>query len=139
MLSNTWKSEFVYDGMGRLRIQRDYTYSNTAWVKTNESRYIYDGWLIVQERDENNVPKVTYTRGPDVSGSRSGAGGIGGLLARTDHFLNRTDFYQSDAHGNIVAMIDEHERLSAKYLWDPFGNLLGQLGVAFTVTFCGRN
>lgn len=46
----------------------------------------YDGMLRIQERDGNNVPLVTYTRGKDLSGSRQGAGGIG-VLARTDNAL----------------------------------------------------
>ena len=32
----------------------------------------------------SNTPRVTYTRGKDLSGSREGAGGIGGLLARSE-------------------------------------------------------
>jgi len=39
---------------------------------------------VVQERDTNNNPVVTYTRGLDLSMGLSGAGGIGGMLARTD-------------------------------------------------------
>ena len=31
------------------------------------------------------MPKVTYARSLDLSGSREGAGGIGGLLAPTDN------------------------------------------------------
>ncbi|MEI6074614.1 MAG: hypothetical protein WCS94_03515 [Verrucomicrobiota bacterium] len=39
---------------------------------------------VIQERDGSNNPKVTYTRGLDLSGTMQGAGGIGGLLARTE-------------------------------------------------------
>lgn len=43
------------------------------------SHKVYDGMLVIQERDTNNAPLVTYTRGNDLSGSPQDAGGIGGL------------------------------------------------------------
>jgi YD repeat-containing protein len=82
-VTNQWKSDFAYDGKMRRRIRNEYTWTNSAWLKTNEVHYIYDGNLVIQERNSNNVPQVTYTRGLDLSGSFEGAGGIGGLLART--------------------------------------------------------
>jgi hypothetical protein len=64
--------------------------TNFVWtggtrVIAGEIHYLYDGMTVVQERDGSNLPRVTYTRGNDLSGSLQGAGGIGGLLARTDH------------------------------------------------------
>jgi hypothetical protein len=50
--------------------------------------YIYDGMRVIQERDGNNWPQVSYTRGLDLSGTFEGAGGIGGLLARSHDFTN---------------------------------------------------
>ena len=81
--TNAWKSEFSYDGLGRRRIQRDYSYlpASSSYLLTNEVRYVYDGMAVLQERDGNNAELVTYTRGLDLSGSMQGAGGIGGLLA----------------------------------------------------------
>jgi len=39
---------------------------------------------VIQERDVGSgVPTVSYTRGNDLSGTLEGAGGIGGLLARS--------------------------------------------------------
>jgi hypothetical protein len=54
---------------------------------------IYDSNLALQERYFNpqypalNPRLLAYTRGLDLSGSLAGAGGIGGLLARTDNGL----------------------------------------------------
>jgi YD repeat-containing protein len=42
------KTEFVYDGLGRRRIQRDYAWSGGSFSKTNDVRFIYDGDLLVQ-------------------------------------------------------------------------------------------
>src|SRR5207247_10748457 len=83
-VTNTWKSEFIYDGRMRRRIRKEFIWRSGAWVQSNEVRYIFAGSLEIQTRDGNNLPTVTFTRGRDLSGSLRGAGGIGGLLARTD-------------------------------------------------------
>src|SRR5262249_25019200 len=124
---NAWKSEFAYDGKMRRRTRKEYTWLSAIgdWQLTNETRYVYDGNLVIQERDANNLPQVTYTRGRDVSGSLQGAGGIGGLLARTDNRLSTindpqsTSFYHSDGSGNITAIINAAGQLVAKYIYDP--------------------
>lgn len=123
---NQWRSSFVYDGLGRKRIVRDYSWLSSAWVLTNETHYIYDGLLVIQERDTNNNPLVTYTRGVDLSGDFQDAGGIGGLLARTD--TNSSTYYHADANGNITALMDDTEDIVARYLYNPFGKLIGQWG-----------
>lgn len=63
----------------------DYTWSSyySRWTVSGETRYVYHGMRVVQERNSSNLPKVSYTRGNDLSGSLEGAGGIGGLLARS--------------------------------------------------------
>ena len=97
-------------------------------------RYLYDGNLVLQERDANNTPTVTYTRGRDLSGSLEGAGGIGGMLARTDHAQLQVQpsaahaYYHCDGNGNVTALIGTNQLLVAQYLYDPFGNLLAMSG-----------
>src|SRR5205085_3309695 len=71
---------------------------------------------------------VTYTRGNDLSGSVEGAGGIGGLLARTDDRAGTTAFYHADRLGNVTILINALQVPVAKYLYDPFGNLLSATG-----------
>jgi RHS repeat-associated protein len=134
-VTNAWRSDFVYDGKMRRRIRREYTWSFGAWLQTNEVRYIYDGNLVIQERDANNLPTVSYTRGRDLSGTLQGAGGIGGLLARTDHALSTlnsplsTAFYHADGNGNVTCLINTNQAIVAKYLYDPFGNILSKNGL----------
>jgi RHS repeat-associated protein len=125
-VAGQWRSDFIYDGLGRRRIARDYSWNGSAWLKTNEVRYIYDGYLILQERDTNNNPLVTYTRGLDLSRSLQDAGGVGGLLARTD--ANGSTFYHADGAGNITALMDGGENIVARYLYGPFGKLTGMWG-----------
>lgn len=55
-----------------------------------EAIIVVDGMLMVQDRDINNAPQTTYTRGPDLSGTIEGAGGIGGMLARSTVYAGLT-------------------------------------------------
>src|SRR5436190_9805182 len=134
MVYNAWRSEFSYDGKMRRRIRKEFTWSASGWTLTNEVRYVYDGNLVIQERDSLNLPSVTYTHGKDLSGSLEGAGGIGGLLGRTDNWLlaigdsGANAFYHSDGNGNVTALINSAQQLVAKYLYGPFGNTLSLNG-----------
>jgi RHS repeat-associated protein len=125
---NTFKSEFSYDGKLRRRIRKEYEWRNSAWVKTNEVRYVYDGNL--QERNEFNLATKTFTRGVDLSGTLQKAGGIGGLLSFTDHTLAATYHidYHADGNGNVTALLDRNQKLAALCQFDPFGNSLKASG-----------
>ncbi|HEV2208620.1 MAG TPA: RHS repeat-associated core domain-containing protein, partial [Verrucomicrobiae bacterium] len=125
-VANTWKTEFVYDGLGRRRIERDYGWQSGNWSKTNELHLIYDGFLLVEVRDGNNNVLWTYTRGLDLSGTLAGAGGIGGLLARSD--TNGPAFYHADGAGNVTALMTYSELVPARYLYSPFGKLVAMQG-----------
>jgi RHS repeat-associated protein len=146
-VTNIWRSDFMYDGKMRRRIEKDYAWNGSSWTQTNEVRYIYDGNVVVQERDTNNLPLVIYTRGNDLSGTLQGAGGIGGLLARTDNsqlILGSSSahaYYHADGNGNVTAMINNLQLIVAKYLYDPFGNTLslsGPLATANTYRFSSK-
>jgi RHS repeat-associated protein len=133
-ISGASQTIFVYDGFGRRRVRQEYGWTG-SWVLTNEVRYLYHGMQVVQERNGFNLPTVTYTRGLDLSGSLKGAGGIGGLLARTDNsLLNLGDtthahaYYHNDGEGNVTALTDGRQNVVARYDYDPFGNLLAMSG-----------
>jgi len=125
-VTGQWREDFLYDGLNRRRITRQYGWTGNAWALTNETRFVYDGKAVVQERDNNNVAQVSYTRGMDASGSLQGAGGIGGLLARTE--ATGSTYYHADGNGNITALMDGNQYIVARYLYDPFGRLLGKWG-----------
>jgi RHS repeat-associated protein len=133
-VTNSWKTEFGYDGKMRRRVRTEYTWNGSAWLNAGVTRYVYDGNLVIQERDGNGLPGVTYTRGNDLRGMLQGTGGIGGLLARTDAgFLTvgypmASAYYHADGNGNVTALIDTNQAIVAKYLYDPFGNILSQSG-----------
>ena len=127
------RTTFVYDGKRRRRVTREETKGSSGqWVLASETRYVYDGMRVIQERTSNGVPTVAYTRGPDLSGTLEGAGGIGGLLARSEWNSASSTwshaFYHSDGVGNVTALAVPNGNdiaLAGSYRYDPFGRLIG--------------
>ena len=133
-VSNAWRSEFVYDGKMRRRIRREKTWSGGSWDLSAEVRYVYDGNLVLQERDGGNLPLVTYTRGKDLSGSLEGAGGIGGLLARTAHSTLNPQLSTALLPLPTATATSPLSSTPTRSSWPrtftiPYGNILGQSGV----------
>jgi RHS repeat-associated protein len=128
-VTNAWRTEFVYDGLRRMRTRREFNWTGSSWIQGTVVNYFYDGMRVIQERDSANMPRVSYTRGLDLSGSLEGAGGIGGLLMRTDH-LGATPhaYYHADGVGNVTMLMSTAQTAAARYLYDPFGTVLGQSG-----------
>ena len=62
--------------------------------------------------------------GMDLSSSMQGAGGVGGLLAVTDHGSESTAhfFPTYDGNGNVSEYLDASGIMQAHYEYDPFGN-----------------
>jgi hypothetical protein len=96
----------------------------------------------------SNFPVLTCTRGLDFRGDLGGAGGVGGLLARTVNAqLMASDastahaYSHADGNGNVTALINARQIIVALYLYDPYGNTLarsGSLGEANTVCFSSK-
>ena len=144
------RTDLVYDGQGRLRKRLEYYIpaiqqgtnpppdsltlelgvmglpSQPNWTLESETWYVYDGKRVIQERNGSNVPTVSYTRGTDLSGSLEGAGGIGGLLARTEGSTQAS--YFGDGNGNITSLSGGNLAVVASYRYDPYGNLLFKSG-----------
>jgi RHS repeat-associated protein len=137
LVAGGWKSEFAYDGLMRRKVRKEFAWAGSAWVQTNEVRYVYDGRLVIEERHYTPqgstlvaLTTVTYTRGNDLSGSFEGAGGIGGLLARSEisNFKSPHSYYHPDGNGNVTALVNTNGFVVARYSYDPYGNLLGMSG-----------
>ena len=132
------RTELVYDGRGRLRKRIEYDVSADAWHVVSETRYVYDGMRVIQERDGNNTPTVSYTRGTDLSGSLEAAGGIGGLLARSHAYQSGSgnwtnhNCYAADGNGNVTYLLTSSQGLGASYKYDPYGNLITSSGTLAT-------
>jgi len=139
------RTDLVYDGRGRLRQRVEYEVSAGEWTVVSETRYVYDGMRVIQERNSGNTPTVSYTRGNDLSGSLEGAGGIGGLLGRSHGYSGGNwsthNFYHADGNGNITYLVNSSQGLAASYRYDPFGNTItssGSLVVANVYRFSSK-
>jgi hypothetical protein len=153
-----WTNAFGYDAAGRLtnvtspagsfsyilggassasRLTKKLLLPNTSYITNTfdpvarlTGTYLYDGNLVIQER--NGLPTVTYTRGPDLSGTMQGAGGIGGLLARFSGYSSGNwtthHSYHADANGNVAYLVDSSQAMAATYRYDPFGKTLSSRG-----------
>ena len=136
---NAWRSVFSYDGKLRRRERRESVWDGARFVTNLLVRYVYDGNLVLQERQYDprittTVPQraVSYTRGRDLSGGLEGAGGIGGLLARTDSGFTAQPsvYYHCDNVGNLTALVNSDGTLVGRYWYDPFGNTIALAGAA---------
>jgi RHS repeat-associated protein len=136
--TNSYKTDFTYDARGRLRKRLESTWNSVGggWNSATETRYVYDGMLAVQERSSANTPQTTYTRGLDLSQSLQGAGGIGGLLARSTGYVSTNgawgthQYYHADGNGNVTYLMATNQTLAASYRYDPFGRTITSSGAS---------
>jgi len=120
-VTNVWQSDFVYDGKMRLRERFESVWVGSARVTNGATLYVYDGNLVIQERNANNLPLVTYTRGRDLSGTFEGAGGIGGLLARSDDSISSVQPSAAHSYYQLMRMYHPHQTANMTIsLTDPF-------------------
>ncbi|MBK8915192.1 MAG: RHS repeat-associated core domain-containing protein [Phycisphaerales bacterium] len=132
-LSSAWnaaqKVEFKYDYMGR-RVEKavfDWEAGSPgSWELLSRTRFVYDGWNLIQELSvpTSGAPTVLrqYTWGLDLSGQSGnstvgglhGAGGIGGLLS------------VYDTNGTTTGENATSDDKSYVFLYDANGNV-GQL------------
>ncbi len=102
-------------------------YACSEWLTSGGSYgpygYISDAMLVLQERDGNNHPTVSYSRSLDLSGSPQVAGGVGGLEAITPGSAV-AQFPACDGNGNVMGLIDcATTNWVARYEYGPFGEL----------------
>ena len=100
---------------------------------------MYDGWQMIAELDHTfatgtglagSAVNRTFLWGPDLSGTMTGAGGVGGLLSTT--YQGITYEACSDANGNVTGLVPvsgmDAGTLTARYDYDPFGNRVANSG-----------
>jgi RHS repeat-associated protein len=93
-----------------------------TWDTVETRTFIYDGWLPVLEKI-TRTDGVTETRehvwGKDLSGTRGGAGGVGGLLATR---VNDTWYFPIyDNNGNVTDYVNASGATVAHREYGPFG------------------
>ncbi len=117
-VTNIWKTEYDYDGLGRHHDRREYVWSagTASWYMDNECGYVYAGWDVVQEINSTEGT-ASYVYGQ-------------GLLERDCTLTNQpTMFYHTDGNGNMTTLFDNQDAtVLGGYLYDPYGNLVAQSG-----------
>ncbi|MHB8068859.1 MAG: RHS repeat-associated core domain-containing protein [Desulfobaccales bacterium] len=103
-------NQTVYSYLGHLLLKKQ-NYQDGNLI--NETRYVYDGFKLMQERDHRNNVENEYTWGPGLPG------GIGGLM---DLYQGAVHFsYMYDGKGNVTGLLDPNGNVAASYQYDPFG------------------
>lgn len=141
----------AYDAAGQLAQAWAYQPNGTP-VTAEKWSYGYDAAQNLSKRTNNlsvetftvnALNQLTYTRGRDMSGTLAGAGGIGGLLARSHGYSGGAwsshNFYHADGNGNVTALVNAAGTLQAGYKYDPYGRYLaasGALASANVMRFC---
>jgi RHS repeat-associated protein len=129
------KAEFVYDYLGRRVQKRILSWNGSNYQPTAIGLFIYDGWNLLEERDESGASRSHYVYGLDLSGTLQGAGSIGGLVAGIDHGLGVVHHYFYDASGNVVQLVDGSDgSVTASYEYGAYGTIVSSSG-----SFAGSN
>jgi RHS repeat-associated protein len=117
---------FTYDFQSRRIAEERYLREQPTgpYVLEKAIRWINDGWNQTVEL-LNDRPIRAYVWGLDLSGTREGAGGVGGLLSSVDLLDGSAWDYVSDGNGNIVALVDGTTgEVVGHYDYGPFGEEL---------------
>ena len=124
------KLEFAYDGRSRRIQTKVFAWSGGAWVLSREERYLYDlEWNVLAILDGSLAVQRTFLWGTDLSGTLTGAGGVGGLLAMNDVPTNTRSGYLYDGNGNVRELVDLNtQAINARYEYGPFGESLRATG-----------
>jgi len=131
--------EYDYDSQSRRiakRVLRK-THELGDWSLHQHRQFLYDGWNMIGELDvptNGGTARLhrSYAWGLDASGTRTGAGGVGGLLLTT-HYATPSSGTSSnvtlaplyDLNSNVLAYADvTTSTITHRIDYDPFGNEL---------------
>jgi RHS repeat-associated protein len=123
------KVSWEYDPAGRRIRQTVATnWTGSAYSVTNETRMLYDGWACIAELNSAGTLQRQYAWGLDLSGTTTGAGGVGGYLWMRPSG-GAAHFAAHDGNGNVAALVDGSSGMvSARYDYEPFGRTLRLTG-----------
>jgi RHS repeat-associated protein len=133
---------YSYDYQGRM-ISRTvfsgtYGSGSITWATSADTTatanvlFLYDGFQCVAELNADQSVYQTYVWGLDLSGSLSGAGGVGGLLMfqQTGTGTDAGTYFPTyDGNGNMTGLVKGSDgTVAATYEYGPFGNVLRMSG-----------
>ncbi len=120
---------FDYDASGRVLERREFLWNAGGWSNNLTTRYLYDGWQCIAEFSGTGATRRTHVWGLDLSESRRGAGGLGGLLW-LNTATNGSHVAAYDGNGSVLGLIGTTGQVTARYEYGPFGELLRMSGDA---------
>jgi len=111
--------------MGRRIRQTEYDGSSGSWTVVSDIKMVYDGWQCITEMNAtNNAVIRSYVWGVDLSGTQTGADGVGGLVMTTIYTgINAGTYFPAyDGNGNVSALVNSSNgEVTANYEYGPFG------------------
>ena len=125
--------DFASDWQGR-RIAKTVSLWNPnsgAYEMQSRTLFYYEGWNIIAEQEQITRRLTTYVWGQDLSGSRQGAGGVGGLLWLTEDAGPNAGSYAPayDGNGNVIGLVNTaNGSVAAQYEYGPFGEIVKVIG-----------
>ena len=121
---------FTYDYLGRRIDKQVYNWNGSAFALASDTRFVYEHWNLVADYSAVGTFSLahSYVWGIDLSGRRSGADGVGGLLAMVTA-SGSIEIPIHDANGNIHGLTDRiTSQVTAAYEYSPYGELLRAMG-----------
>jgi RHS repeat-associated protein len=85
------------------------------------TNYIYDGFQLLCETDENNNVTRTYINEPDDYTHPIG---------HIDHDTDKPAYYHYDGQGNTRAVTDENGDVTDTFDYDAWGNVVNRTGTS---------
>ena len=118
---------FVYDGRNRCAKRKTYTRSSGIWNLQSEIHLYYDGWNLIEERDDSGNHLASYVNGPMIDEP----------IARLT--TNATYYYHGDALNSTVAMTGVSGTVAERYAYEVFGlpTIMDAVGNNITNTAIG--
>ena len=132
--------EFSYDARGRRIGKRVLSATGSGGFVLQQCLvHLYDGWNMIAEIDTTSTAQLlrSYEWGADISGTMTGAGGVGGLLIERFHPVSSIQQQGSshapcyDGNGNLSELVNlANGSVSARYEYGAFGETISVDGGA---------
>lgn len=123
------KVTYSYDHQSRRIGKVVSNLESDTWTVAESRAFLYDSWNMIAETYGTNT--TYYVWGLDLSGSRQGAGGVGGLLAVVKDSATYIPAY--DANGNVTEYVSTNGTIASHYEYSPFGETVIQSGLLSNV------
>jgi RHS repeat-associated protein len=114
--------EFAYDYMGRRVEKKTYTGSSGNWILATHLRFVYDGYLQIEEldaADSNALLKKRYWTGVE---------GYDRLISETHVTTGNTYYVMADANKNLTCYLTNAGAVAGHYEYSPFGQITRETG-----------